>query len=138
MPSVKIKTNRVSYEFDITYKYTLVSGHSGVGKTTLFNAIAMYAKDHTAVTCLGYDKLTTDTCIRIEELQELTGYIIFLDESSILLHKYDSASLLEHSNNYFVIMCRDVTLGYKSVLLDAVVQMKTSGRYHTLVPKAAT
>ena len=39
MPSVKIKTNRVSYEFDITYKYTLVSGDSGVGKTTLFNAM---------------------------------------------------------------------------------------------------
>lgn len=135
MPSVKIKANRVSYEFDINYKYTLVSGDSGVGKTTLFNAVAMYAKDPTAVTCLGYDKLTTDTSIRIEELQELTGYIIFLDESSILLHKYDSVSLLEHSNNYFVILCRDVTLGYKSVALDAVMQMKASGKYHTLVPK---
>lgn len=135
MPSVKIKTNRVSYDLNITYKYTLISGDSGVGKTVLFNTVALYAKDHTAVTCLGYDKLTTDTCIRIEELQELVGYIIFLDESSLLLHKYDSASLLEHSNNYFVIMCRDVTLGYKSVPLGAVMQMKSSGKYHTLVPK---
>ena len=59
--------------------------------------------------------------------------ILFIN---ILLFQVIVVSVKPHYlTQYFVILCRDVTLGYKSVSLDAVVQMKASGKYHTLVPK---
>lgn len=57
--------------------------------------------------------------------------IIFLDESSPLLHRKDAATILKNSKNYFTIISRDVTLGFKSVSLNCVYKMKTSGQYHT-------
>lgn len=39
--------------------------------------------------------------------------------------------MLENSKNYFIIISRDITMGFKSISLDCVYKMKTSGRYHT-------
>lgn len=131
MPEVHLKTRRCEYEFTITQKYNLLIGDSGTGKTELVNIVETYDLDNSAVQCSGYRLLKTDRRLSIDDLYTLKDYIIFLDESSPLLHRKDASTILENSKNYFIIISRDVTLGFKSVSLDCVYKMKTSGQYHT-------
>ena len=131
MPEVHLKTRRCEYEFTITQKYNLLIGDSGTGKTELVNIVETYDLDNSAVQCSGYRLLKTDRRLSIDDLYALKDYIIFLDESSPLLHRKDAATILENSKNYFIIISRDVTLGFKSVSLDCIYKMKTSGQYHT-------
>lgn len=131
MPEVHLKTRRCEYEFIITQKYNLLIGDSGTGKTELVNIVETYDLDNSAVQCSGYRFLKTDRRLSIDDLYNFSDYIIFLDESSPLLHRKDAATILENSKNYFIIISRDVTLGFKSISVDCVYRMKTSGQYHT-------
>lgn len=131
MPMIHLRTRRCDYNFQITQKYNLLIGDSGTGKTELVNTVDAYDLDKQAVQCFDYKLLKTDRRLSREDLMRLKDYVIFLDENSPLLHQKDVASVLENSQNYFVIICRDVTLGFKSISLDSVFVMKTSGQYHT-------
>lgn len=131
MPLVHISTRRLEYKFEISQKYNLLIGDSGSGKTKLVDMVYAFSKDRSAIQCYSYDKLLTDRNLSIEDLVSLEDYIVFLDEDSPILHRADVSKLLEMSQNYFVIICRDISLGFKSISLDCVFKLKTSGKYHT-------
>ena len=131
MPLVHLQTKRLEYKFELTQKYNLLIGPSGSGKTKLVDLIYAFSRDRNSVLCMGYDKIITGRNISIDDLKTLNDYVIVLDEDSSILHRADVASLLEKSHNYFLIICRDITLGFKSVSLDCVFEIKSSGKYHT-------
>lgn len=131
MPLVHISTRRLEYKFEISQKYNLLIGDSGSGKTKLVDMVYAFSKDRSAIQCHSYDKLLTDRNLSVEDLASLEDYIVFLDEDSHILHRSDASKLLEMSHNYFVIICRDTTLGFKSMCKDCVFELKASGKYHT-------
>ena len=130
MPFIKLRTNRVSYEFNITQKYNLLVGDSGTGKTTLYSLVDEMNSNHNSVDCAGYSKVITDHQVINKSLSDFSNYVIILDETSPLLHEPNSPTILEQSNNYFLIICRDVTLGYKSISLDCIFKLRTTGKFH--------
>lgn len=131
MSLVHISTRRLEYKFEISQKYNLLIGDSGSGKTKLVDMVYAFSKDRSAIQCHSYDKLLTDRNLSIEDFVSLEDYIVFLDEDSPILHRADVSKLLEMSHNYFVIICRDATLGFTSMCKDCVFELKASGKYHT-------
>ena len=131
MPLIHLRTRFCDYRFELTQKYNLLTGDSGTGKTELSNTIEAYMLDPASIVCDEYRKITTDNHLSIQDILELKDYVVVLDEDSPLLHRADTATILEKSENYFLIICRDIGLGFKSVSLDAVFKMKASGKYHT-------
>lgn len=132
MPLVHLKTKRLEYKFEITQKYNLIIGDSGNGKTTLVNTLHSLLEESYSGTLDGYKKIKTSRDLRIKDLEDLENYIFFIDEFSKLLSLPDIASIMENSHNYFVIISRDETLGFKSISLDCVYIMHTSGKFHDL------
>lgn len=65
-------------------------------------------------------------------MANLTDYVFFIDEFSDLLTLHNIASVMEDSQNYFVVISRDETLGFKAVSLDCVYEMHSIGKFHEL------
>lgn len=131
MPFIRLSVKDLSYEFELAQKYNVLVGDSGSGKTTLYDMVSLYQRDKKVVSCAGYNKIITDNHLSEQDLYELVDYVIVLDEDSSFLHDANIASIMQKSRNYFLIICRDVTLGFKSISLDCIFKIKSSGKYHT-------
>ncbi|MCI8751325.1 MAG: hypothetical protein HFH66_08175 [Lachnospiraceae bacterium] len=132
MPLIHLKTKRLEYKFEITQKYNLIIGDSGKGKTTLIKTLKDLLDEPSAGTLDGYKQIKTSIDLRLEDLTNLTDYVFLIDEFSEILKLKDIASVMENSQNYFVIISRDETLGFKSISLDCVYEMHASGKFHEL------
>lgn len=149
MINVHIRNKFVDYQFNLWQKYNLLTGDSGEGKTTLYKMIASYDENKQNIQCQGYKKLGTDLTllrtladIAMEDdgktkedlIHRLDGFLIILDENSSLLKRRSAPSLLERFNCYFLVICRKVALGFKSVSADCVFELSSSGKFHTFKP----
>ena len=149
MINVHIRNKFVDYKFNLWQKYNLLTGDSGEGKTTLYKMIASYDENKQNIQCLGYKKLGTDLTLlrtladiamedddKVKEdlIHRLDGFLIILDENSSLLKRRSAPSLLERFNCYFLVICRKVALGFKSVSADCVFELSSSGKFHTFKP----
>ena len=91
---------------------TIIQGNSGTGKTTLIDMLLDYSQ-------LGINSGVTVVCERkcvafrfqndmqLQILQTMHGYIIFLDENNSFIKTHEFARIVNESDNYFVIICRD-------------------------------
>lgn len=149
MINVHIRNKFVDYQFNLWQKYNLLTGDSGEGKTTLYKMIASYDENKQNIQCQGYKKLGTDLTLlrtladiamedddKVKEdlIHRLDGFLIILDENSSLLKRRSAPSLLERFNCYFLVICRKVALGFKSVSADCVFELSSSGKFHTFKP----
>ncbi|KSV58740.1 hypothetical protein [Acetivibrio ethanolgignens] len=134
MPLVHIKTNRLEYKFEINGKYTVVQGDSGTGKTTFYDLVmAMFVENMAVQNLSGVQLIPVGIVSDASVLQKYTGAILVLDECCSLFKEYDVATLFKESNNYFVIINRDVeSLGYLPIQVDNIFRVKSSGKFHTL------
>lgn len=132
MPDIRVKNNEVSYNFSFEQKYLFIRGDSGVGKSTLLQLIDDYNTNPDAIICEGNTSLRV--LHSINDLQDENN-IFFLDENMPLLSKSDCASLLNESNNYFVIITRSRKFNGLKTGLDSMVTMiaKSDGS-HTISP----
>lgn len=122
----------MSYDFSFEQKYLFIRGDSGIGKTSLIQLISDYNTNPDAIVCDG------DTNLRVlnseNDLVE-ENVIFFLDENMPLLYRADCATLLNGSNNYFVIINRSREFNGLKTGLDSIVVMnaKPDGS-HTIEP----
>ena len=132
--TVKISDNRVKYDFELTRNITVVQGNSGTGKTTLFDMISAYArlKERSSVQ-ISSDKpcvaLRPDSDWQIL-LNNIHDSIVFIDEESEYVSQTEFASVIKHTDNYYVIFTREnlYNLPYS---VEEIYGIHTSGRLHT-------
>lgn len=130
---VQIKTRKLEYKFEIFEKYNIILGESGIGKTTLYELVAA-GKSVSNIIC---DKqlVALPTNAINYHLEDYNDCIIFMDENCGLLRKHGFEKELKNSNNYFVIISRKLNFDSLPISTNAIYDMKSSGKFHTLVHK---
>lgn len=137
--SYKVKVSRrrgTTFEFIVRRNITIVRGDSGTGKTTLYDMVSDYTRlgDNSGVTvqCEHPCVALTDIDWR-NQLAGIAGSIVFIDEGMEDLPTEDFARAVRDSDNYYVIFTRS-ELSYLPYSINEVYKIKTSGKYHSLVP----
>ncbi len=129
-----VSSKRLKYDITFYGKYSIICGDSGTGKTNLCKLVRGVR--------LG-DKLTkidSDLPLYAPDLGEdgdklltMKEHIVIIDESNILLKRPDIASLLQNSNNYFLIISRD-NYDFLPVCVESIYEMKTESIRHWIEP----
>ena len=102
---IEIGDTRIRYRIEIYGKYSVIAGDSGTGKTTLFELIQDYNDNPKLVKCRSDLPLVAiDRRAKDEILREYEDCLLVMDEDCRLLKQYNVASLLQESNNYFLII----------------------------------
>lgn len=132
MPVIKLKNNEISYDFSFEQKYLFIRGDSGIGKTSLIQLVSDYNTNPDAIICDG------DTNIKVlnseNDLIE-KNTVFFLDENMPLLYRSDCSTLLNNSDNYFIIINRSRKFdGLKTGLDSLVIMRAESDGSHTIEP----
>ena len=131
---VVVQNKRVHYELDIKRNITVIRGDSATGKTTLYDMIALAARQGESS---GIEVQCEKKCRTLEELDwklvlpALNDCIIFLDEDNLFLKTTDFARMVKDSDNYFVIITREdlVNLPYS---VEEIYGIHTSGKYNDM------
>lgn len=122
---IYIETKKINYQMEFYGKYNMFMGESATGKTSLCNIISSYnsAKLNGEFTRIkleaSHDIIVVHNDSDETILKDKENKIILIDEDSNLLHRYDTGTLLQNSNNYFVIICRKL-LDYIPVSVDNI------------------
>jgi septin family protein len=107
---IHLRDKKVEFDFILTSKYTVLVGKSGTGKTTFCNRVAAYEMEPELIECLGYEKLRVmplRTSLKAyEAVLKDSDYVFVIDDDSYLLRLKGYRSLLNESDNYFLIMSR--------------------------------
>ncbi len=132
--SVRVKSKRVDYQFELIRNITVVRGDSGTGKTTLFTMVADHMRSGeasgVAVQCDVPCMALTDMDWK-NQLRSIKGSIVFIDEGFAALTSEDFAAAAQASDNYYVIFSRE-DLYQLPYSVDEIYRIKTSGKFHTL------
>ena len=132
--SVRVRSRRVDYQFELARNITVVRGDSGTGKTTLFTMIADHMRSGEAsgvnVQCDVPCMALTDIDWK-NQLKSIKGSIVFIDEGFAALTSEDFAAAAQASDNYYVIFSRE-DLYQLPYSVDEIYRIKTSGKFHTL------
>lgn len=129
-----VQNKRIRFEFDIKRNITIIRGDSATGKTTLYDMIALAARNGDSS---GIEIICEKKCRTLDEpdwklvLPTLHGHIIFFDEGSRFLKTAEFASMVKKSDNYFVIITREdlPNLPYSA---EEIYGIHTSGKYHDM------
>lgn len=126
-----VQSKRVKYDFIVRRNITIITGDSGIGKTTLISMIRDYRKfKGDSNINLSCDK----ECLVVEgedwqdQVSRVSDCIIFIDEGNKFISSKDFASYVKHSDNYFVLITRYPlkTLPYS---VNEIYSVKQSGKY---------
>lgn len=106
---IKLYSKKISYEFELIRKISILRGDSGTGKTTLVQSIAR------AITVPSYRNESSAPLISIEHstlnntigiIKNNSDSIIVLDETVQGLLSHQLADAINESNNYYLIITR--------------------------------
>ena len=131
---VIVETERMKYEFTIRRNITVILGDSGTGKTTLVEFLNMYSRRgkgsgvtvQSDVPCVVFSAVSG---LWRPILEEISHSIIFIDEGQPFIFSTDFAEVVQHSDNYFVLITRRPlrNLPYSTKEIYAI---RTTGKYH--------
>lgn len=129
-----IQNKRTRYDFTIRRNLTVIQGDSATGKTTLIDMIQEYDENGSAsgITLTSDKKCTTLSGRRWEtDLSAIQDSIVFIDEGNEFIFSDRFAALIQHSDNYYVIVTRESTpsLPYS---VKEIYGIRNSGKYGTL------
>lgn len=138
MISIRLRNRHVDYNFNIYDKFTIIRGDSGSGKTTLFNLVSSYNIDESSVMCGGYKNIYAVGNLKTEDdyknlFSEHTDWVFVIDEYNKMFTMFDFEKTLKESNNYFIIINREQLFNHLPIHLRSIVNIKSSGKYNTLV-----
>lgn len=132
---VQLKSNRISYDFEVKRKITMIRGDSGTGKTTMMNLLTQ------ALGRVAGFQLICDVACAIVPLGDdwrsivlsNSNRIYFIDETHNCFNDPKFAGTIKESDNYFVLICRD---DYDSIpySVNEIYEIKNSGKFNRLIP----
>lgn len=136
MLDIRLSDRNVDYKFTLWDKFTLLRGDTATGKTTLYHMFESYSQSHLNIKCSGYNNLSILPILNTRGEYEkvlLPGdkQVFIVDESHPFLHTYGYDQILKASDNYFIIISRRHAYDNLPIHLRSVVQLVSSGKYHT-------
>lgn len=129
-----VQNKRIRYEFDIRRNITIIRGDSATGKTTLYDMIALAARNGDSS---GIEIQCDKKCRTLEGpdwqmvLPAIHDSIIFFDESSQFIKTTEFAKTAKKSDNYFVIITRE-NLPSLPYSVEEIYGIHSSGKYNDL------
>lgn len=108
---IKVATNKIKYQMQLSHGITIICGGSGTGKTTLCNLITRKSNkqgayiDFTVTNGYPCRHLTNEMC-EAGMLKTINNSIVFFDEDCDYVFSSDFAESLAGTTNYFVIITR--------------------------------
>lgn len=131
---IKIYNKKVSYDFEIRRKITIISGDSGTGKTTLVDLIEKANNgEGVYLECECKCGVLVDKNWQYD-LSLYTNSILFIDENFDAINTKEFADAVNKSDNYFVIINREklsnLEFSYKEIYT-----IKSSGESISLITK---
>lgn len=131
---VELFNDQLRYEFFLDRKYSILTGLSGTGKTSLKEMVVNYYEDPTfrqitTLNCQGFDSIATVRVIDKDNfakfLLETKNCLIILDETDIDNLKLGGyVKELNASDNYFLFITRE-KLGYLSYSYKSIYKIET-------------
>ena len=107
---IEIYDNHISYHLEIKRNITVIQGNSATGKSELIRMLSDYNR---AGASSGITVICEKTCLAMVSsdwtlvLPQLHDNIIFIDENNSYIKTRDFAEIVNKSDNYFVLICRD-------------------------------
>lgn len=132
---IEIETKRLKYELDIKGKYSVIQGDSGNGKTNMCRLLQQkMIGDHTIKIRSEIPVVTLAPFDDGSGLQNIRDSIVVLDEYYRILREPDVASILQKSDNYFILFYRK-NLDFLPLCVENLYEMQTNGRGHWIQQK---
>ena len=107
--SIEVYNKRVKYKLNVKRNITILTGDSGIGKTTLVKLIdSFYNNGKQSGITLECEKI----CIYLhgkdwyEHLQNIKDSIVFIDEDSNFIRSDEFARAIMSTDNYYVLITR--------------------------------
>lgn len=131
---VVIQNRRIRYDFEIRRNLTVIRGDSATGKTTLVEMVGEYeehgAESGIKLSCGKPCAVLSGTHWK-ENLARIEDSIVFIDEGNKFVFSDEFASLIQKTDNYYVIVTRDSipSLPYSA---EEIYGIRNSGKYGTL------
>lgn len=131
---VTVQNKRIRYDFEIKRNITIIRGDSATGKTALVDMIREYYENGVDS---GVELKCDKTCVVLEGrnwetiLSTVNDSIVFIDEGNEFVASVDFASVIQRSDNYYVIVAREglSTLPYS---VEEIYGIRDSGKYGSL------
>lgn len=127
-----VESRKVKYDFTIKRNITILTGDSGSGKTVLIELIRdyrRYGSDSGVFLSCDRDCRTIDNEDWERQISEISDSIIFIDEGNRFLTSRKFASLVQSSDNYFVIATRE-KLPMLPYSVNEIYGFRKSGKFH--------
>ncbi len=131
---VVIQNRRIRYDFEIRRNLTVIRGDSATGKTTLVEMVGEYeehgAESGIKLSCGKPCAVLSGTHWK-ENLARIEDSIVFIDEGNKFVFSDEFASLIQKTDNYYVIVTRDSipSLPYSA---EEIYGIRNSGKYGIL------
>lgn len=136
---IRVTSKRLQYDFELHRKFTIIKGDSATGKTTLYNLILDAERRRKGVVLSSKVPVISANSLGgwwEVVLPTISNSVIFIDADSDWVRSETFAALAMKSDNYFVLINRDA-LKQIPCSVKEIYEIKTSGRYHSLVPRSA-
>lgn len=131
MPKIVIANNKVSYNFEIEGKYSIIKGDSGTGKTTLCDLVRSMGQASSGIVNQStHNLMVLPDNYSLLDISKLSNYVIFIDESSSIFND-DYESWLHSVSAYFVFITRRHSMQNLPISVDSIYNM-TGGKQHYL------
>lgn len=128
---IKLKARNVSFELEISEKYTVLTGNSATGKSTFYRKVLEYSSMPTPIQVESALPLKAVHQLQtVADLKE-TNVIYVVDENCNLMHELDQ---LNKVNAYFVLIIRD-TIGKFSSLRSLPISVTSYLRFDCIKNK---
>ncbi len=147
MITIDISDGKTSFRLAFSGKFNFITGLSGTRKTLILKFLQKYSHGiksiHAKIMLDGAqltkqdiflfsNELSTDEII-LQTLTQRTGKLYVIDESSPLLHMRNAGEIMKKSENFFVIITREL-LGYLPISIDSIYYIERRGKNLVNIP----
>lgn len=136
---LRVKTPLCTYKVMLQRNITVLTGDSGIGKTSIYRAIYKYLKtsgkcDISVVSDCNVRALNGVREDSIELLKTINNSIVVIDEGSAWIKSNEFASIVNSSTNYFLIISRDplFNLSHNGLSMITLKTHKVNGIFETV------
>ena len=130
---IEIDAGKFKVRHEIHNKFSILTGNSGIGKTTIWDFIyGSLIIQNDIIVKSPKSIIALDRNVTVETLALYSDNIIALDEDAQILHLPNTASLLTQSNNYFMIVTRKMLKSLPVALNDYRTVEYDNGVYQTV------